>query len=320
MMINIKIIINLRSDTMVGKEDFPVSEIRSFNRFYTNILGLLDKHILDSPYSLTEVRILLEVSKMKDCTANKLISKLDIDRGYMSRVLKRFEANGLIAKESSEGDKRITILHLTEEGKKVMSELEDRSSRQVEKLIGHLPDSGKRELVDAMKKIRSALQEGVNPVIIRPYEARDLDYIIGRHRELYDEEYGFGPEFNSYVEKYVLKFHEHHDSERESIWIAEVDRKPAGMIAIVKAGDNTAQLRWFLIEPHLRGIGLGFKLMKTAVDFCKEKGYSHVFLWTVNILEAARSLYRRFGFELTQSKANDSWGKDLMEERWDLDL
>ena len=180
---------------MESKNSSLVSEIRSFNRFYTNILGLLDQHILDSPYSLTEVRILLEINKMRECTANKLISKLAIDRGYMSRVLKRFENNGLIVKENFSKDRRITILCLTVKGKNILSELEDRSSKQVESLIGHLTESGQRELVDSMKQIRNALVGGLNPVTIRAYEPKDIDYIINRHRELYDAEYGFGSEF-----------------------------------------------------------------------------------------------------------------------------
>jgi len=295
-------------------------EIRSFNRFYTNILGLLDKHILDSPYSLTEVRILLEINKIKECTANNLIRKLAIDPGYMSRVLKRFENTGLIEKDISASDKRIALLHLTEKGKKILLELEERSNKQIEEFISHLTDSEQHEMVDSMKNIRSTLADGINKITIRDYDSKDVDYIISRHRDLYDMEYGFGSEFSDYVEKYVHKFDEDHDETKENIWIAEKDGKPVGMIAIVKADEATAQLRWFLIEPHMRGVGLGYKLMKTAIDFCIEKQYKHVFLWTVSILEAARVLYKRFGFELTESKANDSWGDPLTEERWDLNL
>jgi DNA-binding MarR family transcriptional regulator/N-acetylglutamate synthase-like GNAT family acetyltransferase len=305
---------------MESKINSLVMEIRSFNRFYTNILGLIDQHILDSSYSLTEARILLEINKMKECTANNLIRKLVIDRGYVSRVLKRFESQGLIVKESSASDKRITLLHLTESGKKILLQLEERSSKQVEKLICHLTDSEQQKLVDSMKIIRSALADGINRITIRDYEPKDIDYIINRHRELYGIEYGFCSEFSEYVEKYVHKFDEHHDESKENIWIAEDNGKPVGMIAIVKADESTAQLRWFLIEPHMRGVGLGYKLMKTVIDFCKEKQYKHVFLWTVSILEAARILYKRFGFELTESKVNDTWGDPLTEERWDLDF
>lgn len=303
---------------MENKVGSIVSEVRSFNRFYTKILGLLNKYILDSPYSLTEARILLEIGKMKECTANKLISKLDIDRGYMSRVLKNFENSGLVEKDSSSKDKRIIKLSLTSKGKEILSELEERSDRKVESLTSHLTGSEQQMLVDSMKNIKNVLLDGINPITIRTYKAKDVEYVINRHRELYGMEYGFKAEFSDYVEKYVLKFEEHHDESKENIWIAEAGGKPVGMIAIVKADDNTAQLRWFLIEPEMRGLGLGYKLMNTVMDFCKQKGYKHVFLWTVSILEAARILYKRFGFELTESKDNDSWGVHLTEERWDM--
>ncbi|KUO70420.1 MAG: hypothetical protein APF77_15685 [Clostridia bacterium BRH_c25] len=159
-----------------------------------------------------------------------------------------------------------------------------------------------------------------NLITIRTYKQGEAEYIINRHRELYESEYGFGSVFSDYVEKYVHKFDKHHDENKENIWIAEADGKPVGMIAIVKADELTAQLRWFLIEPDMRGFGLGYKLVKTVIDFCREKEYKHVFLLTISILEAARSLYKRFGFELTESKANDDWGRHLTEERWDLDL
>ncbi len=305
---------------MIKNQEALVYEIRSFNRFYTNILGLLDKHILDSPYSLTEVRILLEIKKMKDCTANKLTAKLSIDRGYMSRVLKRFENDKLIAKESSVSDRRRAMLYLTQKGKDILAELESRSDKQVKKLIGHLSDDEQQKLVDSMKYIKESLLEGVNPVTIRTYRKEDISYVIRRHRELYEDEYSFGDEFGDYVEKYVTEFDKQCDTEKENIWIAETEGKPVGMIAIVKVDDTTAQLRWFLIEPHMRGIGLGYRLMKTAVDFCREKGYNHVFLWTVSILEAARTLYKGFGFRMTESKANDTWGGCLVEERWDMNM
>lgn len=305
---------------MESKVDPVISEIRSFSRFYTKILGLLDKHILDSPYSLTEVRILLEIEKIKDCTANNLISKLAIDRGYMSRVLKSFEKGGLVKKDSSSADKRIIILSLTEKGRSLLSELEERSCKQVERLIRHLTDSEQQKLVDSMKNTKCALLDGINPVTIRDYEAKDIEYVISRHREIYGAEYGFGPEFSDYVEKYVHKFDEHHDKRKENIWIAEANGRAVGMIAIVNVDASTAQLRWFLIEPEMRGLGLGYKLMNTVMDFCKEKEYKHVFLWTINYLEAARILYKRFGFELTESKANDTWGGHLVEERWDLHM
>ncbi len=164
------------------------------------------------------------------------------------------------------------------------------------------------------------LLNGAKPALIRTYQPADLECIVQRHTELYEREYGFGPQFVEYVEKYLLHFHENHDKNRENIWVAEVNKIQVGVIAIVKVDDTTAQLRWFLIDPEMRGRGLGNKLMETVIDFCQEKQYKRIMLWTVSVLDAARYLYQKFGFILTDSKKNYTWAKNLMEERWDLHL
>lgn len=167
-----------------------------------------------------------------------------------------------------------------------------------------------------------SLTECSSKVQIREYEKKDIDYIINRHRELYDTEYGFSSEFGEYVAKYVNKFDESHDKEKEKIWIVEENGKQIGVIAVVKGEDNkTAQLRWFLLEPEARGKGLGHKLVDTVIEFSKANNYKHIYLWTVNILGAARHIYKSHGFELTEEIDNSSWTKELIkEERWDLEL
>jgi DNA-binding MarR family transcriptional regulator/GNAT superfamily N-acetyltransferase len=302
------------------KDDVAIKQVRDFNRVYTNILGLLNKHILDSPYTLTEVRILLEIKKTTNCTANTLITKLSIDRGYMSRIIKRFETNGLITKESAQTDNRKSFLRLTQKGKEVMSKLENKSDEQVKILMNHLSENNQRKLVESMNFIKNTLLDGLKPISIRTFTPKDIDYIIDRHRALYEAEFGFTSEFGDYVEEYVKKFMENFDASRETIWIAEENGVSVGVIAIVKADDITAQLRWFLIEPELRGRGLGHKLMNAAVDFSRDEGYKHIFLWTVNILAPARHLYKEHGFSLTEQKEHELWGHHLTEERWDLSL
>ena len=148
-----------------------------------------------------------------------------------------------------------------------------------------------------------------------------LTHVYFLYKELYEIKYGFSRDFSDYVEKYVLKFDEYHDKSKENMWIAEVNGKPVGVIAVIKANDDTAQLRWFLIEPEARGKRIGHKLMQTLIDFCKENGYKHIFLWTANILKAARHIYKTYGFGLRESVENNSWTEDVVyEERWDLDL
>ncbi|MBV7273430.1 MarR family transcriptional regulator/GNAT family N-acetyltransferase [Clostridium sp. PL3] len=306
---------------MKDKHDLAIKKIRRFNRFYTNVLGLLNQHILDSSYSLTEVRILLEIDKIDRCTANILIHKLDIDRGYMSRILKRFEKSGLITKENSIDDRRMVILHLTSEGKSILAGLEEKSNNQIQKLINPLTEDEEEKLVNAMNYVTRILSPDISPVKIRRFESEDIEHIIKRHRELYALEYGFSSSFGDYVEKIVREFDKNFDESRENIWVAEDHGKVVGEIAIVRVDENTAQLRWFLIEPEMRGKGLGHELMKVVIDFCKEKNYKHVFLWTVNLLGAARHLYKSYGFKLTETQENNTWRKEVTkEERWNLDL
>ncbi|MFZ5353698.1 MAG: bifunctional helix-turn-helix transcriptional regulator/GNAT family N-acetyltransferase [Bacillota bacterium] len=297
-----------------------ISEIRSFNRFYTGVLGLLNKHILDSSFSLTEVRVLLEIDRTENCTANILINKLDIDRGYISRIIRRFEEAGLVIKKSSDLDARKSYLSLTSSGKSTLEALEMKSEKQIEQLIRHLDDDSMSKLVDYMKFIKAALAPNEDSMTIRSFGEGDLSYIINSHKELYSKEYGFSSVFVDYVENGVRSFSKSLDKERENIWIAEWNGKPVGMIAIVKADKTTAQLRWFLIEPSMRGKGIGHKLMQTAIGFCRDKHYKNVLLWTVNILEAARHIYSAYGFTLSEQKVNNTWGRSLLEERWDLKL
>lgn len=153
-------------------------------------------------------------------------------------------------------------------------------------------------------------------IIIRSFEINDIDWVIQKHVDLYGKEYGFDDSFKQYVAEPIHKFQDNFDKEKENLWIAVVNGKPEGMIAIVKAEDKTAQLRWFLINPEARGKRLGNKLMSVAIDFCEQKKFESVFLWTISNLETARYLYKKYGFELSETHKHIIWGKELTEERW----
>lgn len=305
---------------MEVKNELIIYEIRSFNRFYTKILGLIDQHLLESPFTLTEARVLFEINSSEGCTANILIEKLSIDRGYMSRILKKFEAKGLLYKEKASIDGRTYLLYLTTEGKKAFTYLVEKTNSQIQQLIDKLKKDEQENIVNAMKYIKDTLTSNIYPINIRTFGQRDVEHIIERHVKLYKDEYEFDATFRDYVGNAIYEFVECHDKKRENIWVAELDGIVIGSIAIVKADDSTAQLRWFLIEPNVRGKGLGKRLMTTAMEFCKEKNYRKVFLDTISMLDAARHLYKYYGFELTETTEHDIWGKHLIEERWDLYL
>lgn len=304
---------------MDGKMIERAAGIRDFNRFYTNIIGLVNRHILESPYSLAEARVLLEIDASGKCTARDLIQKIDIDPGYLSRMLSRFMKNGLVAQSASSADGRAKILSLTGKGRDAYRHLSESSNLQITQMLEQFPEKDQKKLLDSMQAIKAILSHDAdNTITIRTRRAGDLGYIAYRHAVLYQEEYGLKPVFEQYVMDGLLAFQKS-QSEGE-IWIAESGGRIAGFIGVVASDSDTAQLRWFLIEPEFRGLGLGRRLMTTAMDFCREKGFRHVFLWTFDELDAARHLYREYGFLSTEKAGNDTWKDGVVEERWDLDL
>jgi DNA-binding MarR family transcriptional regulator/GNAT superfamily N-acetyltransferase len=297
------------------------ASIREFNRFYTNTVGLVNKTILDTPYSLAEARVLIELSLAGRYTATELTRVLDIDPGYLSRMLRRFKRDRLIAAEQAPDDGRVQILSLTARGREAATALGDASTRQLVAILGTLSAHDQQQLVAHMQAIRDILAsrpQPAAPVVIRPYRAGDPGYIAHRHGVLYEQEYGLDKVFEQYVITGLAKFFA--AGADGEIWVAEAGGKIVGSIAIVAAGQGTGQLRWFLIEPGFRGIGLGHRFMTVALDYCRQRQFSHVFLWTFRGLDAACHLYERYGFRPTEETENTTWREKLTEQRWDLDL
>lgn len=298
-----------------------VTEIRGFNRFYTNILGLLDQHIIDSGYSLTEARILFEISKTDVCTANQLCSLLDIDRSYMSKIINKFEKKGLINRSVCNTDNRNIEIHMTEKGTEVFHTLNDRANKQIEDLISKLNIEDCEKLIAGIRSVKKYFSKATKDIKIRPYQEQDIAYVIDRQLSLYESERQFTTEiWKNYLTQGVISLVEKFDPEKDCMFILECDNNASGCIAITHSDDNVAQLRYFFLEPELRGLGVGTGLLNTALEFCRQKKYSHVFLWTVSAQESARILYKNAGFKITETSENDNWGTPVLEEKWDLDL
>jgi len=147
----------------------------------------------------------------------------------------------------------------------------------------------------------------------------DIGYVIYMHGKLYHKEYHFGVQFEPYVAKGLCEFYEKYNPERNRVWICEHEDKIVGSIFLMDRG-KAAQLRYFLIEPEYRGIGLGSKLMRLFMEFLKECGYKEAYLWTTHELATAAALYKRAGFQLTDEKESSAFGKSLIEQRYDLVL
>lgn len=297
-----------------------VANIRSFNRFYTHILGLLNQHILDSDFSLTEARVLLEISKGEPCQANLLADRLRLDRSFLSRILKRLEGKGLVLRTPDPADSRASHIRITPEGRAVLAELDGRSEAQIGEMIAPLTLDELGEVQQAMRLIRERFSAALSPVVIRGYRPGDEAYIIRRHAEMYREDYGLNDAFAAMVDGLVTRFVQKLNPARECVLMPELSGRPMGCIALADAGDGVAQLRFFLLEKEARGMGLGIRLAGAAVDFARKAGYRHIFLETISALTAARTIYARLGFVITHTHAQSDWGPEVLDERWEMDL
>ncbi|MEH7747997.1 bifunctional helix-turn-helix transcriptional regulator/GNAT family N-acetyltransferase [Neobacillus drentensis] len=299
-----------------------VEKIRRFNRYYANVLGKIDQEIYNKPFPLTEARVITEINFRNGCTATEVRENLGIDRGQMSRIVQKFEEENIISKKQASEDKRQYLLYLTDCGKEIFNDLVENANREVGKMIQEIANSDLTKLISSMEMIESIFTKEYpfqSEVSIRTFQPGDVGFVAHLHGTLYENTYKFGRMFEYYVMKGLTEFMINSDG--GELWIAEVDGKMAGSIAITKSNDHVAQLRWFILDENYHGLGIGKKLMETAIHFCEKQGYKHVFLWTVSVLGAARHLYQKYNFRLTEEKQNFEWtGSKLVEERWDLEL
>lgn len=308
--------------TMAGSQS--TAAVRRFNRFYTRQLGLLRRTYLDSPYSLGEMRVLYEIAHGNAPTASDIARTLDLDAGYLSRLLRNFEKRGLISRKTSAKDARQSHLTLTARGQKMFAPHERRSQRDVATMLGKLPDGEQAQLVAAMATIESLL--GETPAeMTRNYTLRaprhgDFGWIVSRHAELYAQEYGWGSPFEGLCAQIVADFVNNYDAKRERCWIAEMNGENIGCVMLVKDPDNVARIRLLLVDPKARGLGLGHRLVDECVAFARKCGYRKVTLWTHSVLSAARHVYEKAGFKLMGTDTHKSWGVPVTSEFWDLEL
>lgn len=303
--------------------DRRVAAVRRFNRFYTRHIGLLREGYLESPFSLSQVRVLYELAHQDMPTAVQLSRDLGLDPGYLSRMLRGFEKRRLITRTRSEADGRLTHIELTAQGQAAFAPLERRSHQEIGQIVAGLPGPEQVRLVEAMHAIESIL--GARPeekvsYILRPHGPGDMGWVVHRHGALYAQEYGFDERFEALVAKIVAKFVHGFDAKRERCWIAEKDGAIVGSVFLVKQSKTAAQLRLLLVEPVARGLGIGGRLVEECVRFARQAGYRKVTLWTNRILRAARRLYEEAGFRLVRAERHKSFGQDLVGETWEKDL
>ena len=300
-----------------------IEQVRRFNRFYTRQIGLLHDGLLNSPFSLTEVRIMYELANSDRSTAWDLCAALGLDAGYVSRILSKFALRGLISKTPSDVDRRQSHLKLTSKGRKLFASLNARSNSEISTMLSELSDTQQSRLTEAMHTIEEVLNPGnVFQVqyIIRQHQPGDMGWIIYRHGALYSAEYGWGPRFEALVAEIAAAFLQNYQPDKERCWIAERQGEIVGSVMLVKLTDTTAKLRLLLVEPNARGLGIGKRLVAECIRFARHAGYSKITLWTNSVLIAARRIYEQAGFRLVLEEPNNEFGKELIAETWEIDL
>lgn len=302
-----------------------IEAVRRFNRFYTRQIGLLRDGLLESPFTLTEARVVYELAHNERTTATHLGEELGLDPGYLSRILRGFEKRGLLERRPSPDDGRQLLLSLTEEGQEAFAELDAASRSQIQAMLGGLPEVDRDRLMHAMHTIEAALgaqPEHRVPYILRPPQSGDMGWVVQRHGTLYNQEYGWDERFEGLVAEIVAGFIRDCEPRRERCWIAEREGQNVGSVFLVKhpEREGVAKLRLLLVEPEARGLGIGKRLVRECTRFARQAGYHTITLWTNSVLHAARRIYEQEGYRLVHEEPHHSFGHDLVGQTWELGL
>ena len=309
-----------------------VEAVREFNRFYTRRIGVLHEGLLQTKFTVTESRLLWELAHHDGITATALARALDLDTGYLSRLLSGLKNRALVRSTRARADARHQQLSLTAAGRRAFAPLNARSQADVAALLATLTDAQQQLVLRSMASIEQLLDDADRarrlPYVLRPHRAGDIGWVVSRHGALYAAEYAWDMNFEALVARIAADFIDRFDARREACWIAERDGTPVGSVFLVQARDDAtqaprdgvAQLRMLLIEPAARGLGLGLALVNECERFARHAGYRKIVLWTNAGLLAARGIYRKCGYRLVHSEPHHSFGHDLVGETWELAL
>jgi len=299
-----------------------VAAMRAFNRLYTNVIGVLRGGYLGSPYSLTEARLIFELGQREVTEVAQLRRSLDIDAGYLSRILARFEADQLVTRERSGADARRQVIALTEAGRTIQAGLDAQAAGQIGTLLAGLSGPARRRLLAAIREVTGVLAGADRPrsYVLRPPRPGELGWVVQAQTAGYRQQYGWDGTYEAMVARLVADYAEHRDPKREAAWIAEVDAEPAGSVFCVRRSDKVAQLRLLYVDASARGLGIGARLVEECLRFAREAGYREIMLWTNSVLAEARQIYQRADFKLVDEAPHRSFGQDLVGQNWSRPL
>jgi DNA-binding MarR family transcriptional regulator/GNAT superfamily N-acetyltransferase len=304
------------------RTDDQIAAVRAFTRFYTRKVGVLDQHLLQSPFSLSEARVLYELAHQNEPIAKDIGSALGLDPGYLSRIVQRFDEDGLISRKPLEQDRRQYRLALTAKGRQAFAKINRSSHDEVAAMLEPLSADDRSRLTGAMATVERLLRPaGTKPsVVLRSHRIGDMGWVVASQGRAYAEDYGWDISYEALVAEICAQFIKNFDPAREHCWIAEAGGEPVGSVFLVKASDEVAKLRLLLVEKKARGLGVGRALTQECIQAAREKGYKKMTLWTQSILVEARGIYARAGFRRVAEEPHHSFGADLIGETWEMEL
>jgi DNA-binding MarR family transcriptional regulator/GNAT superfamily N-acetyltransferase len=303
-----------------------VAQVRRFNRFYTRLVGALDKGHLHSSFSLAETRVLYEIAHGDTPMATDLARDLRLDPGYLSRMLRGFERRGLVERVRSASDGRRNHLQLTPKGRSIFEDLDARASAAVADVLAPFVDGQQQQLLDSMRTIESIFgrpaTEQQAPFVLRPHRPGDMGWVVHRQAVLYAQEYGWDETYEALISRIVADFIDRFDPKRERCWIAERDGEIVGSVFLIRHPERAgvAQLRLLYVERSARGLGIGRRLVRECTQFARQTGYKTITLWTNSVLTSARKIYEAEGYRLVNEKPHHTFGQDLVGQTWELEL
>ncbi|MFM0204455.1 bifunctional helix-turn-helix transcriptional regulator/GNAT family N-acetyltransferase [Paraburkholderia fungorum] len=296
--------------------------VRHFNRFYTQHIGALHEHLAKSAFSLTEVRVLHELSRGRAQTASGLGRNLGLDSGYLSRLLTSFERRNLITRHPSDSDARQSLIAFTDEGRAAYAPLETAAIDEVSALLNGLTMLSQDQLITAMKVIERLLdgKPQREPVVLRQPRAGECGWLVHRQAQWFAAQYGWDQSFEGLLARIVADYSQRGDPVREMCWVADQEGVVVGSVCIVGVSTTVAGVRLLWVEPDVQRLGIGTQLISECMHFARRAGYTKLTLTTASTLEEPRRLCERAGFKLACATAERRFGKDLTIERWELEL
>lgn len=301
-------------------KDIPeqvIRQVRNFNRFYNLFLGAVNQSVLDSPFSMAEVRVLYEIKYNEEPNASEINTKLKLDPGYLSRIVRRFEKDELLEKKRSPYDGRAFILTLTPHGERILASLEKVASQRVASLLAPMTKEEIQDLVRSMSTIETLFSEGSREVIIREANPGEMGLVASRQSTFAMEELELDGSYETDLFDEMTKFLKNRTNGKGRAWVADYCGSIVGSLAVDHGGEKTAVLRWFLVDQEFRRMGIGKRLLDEALKYCKESSYSKVQAWAFTELRFARRLFETYGFSPAKEENKIAWGSELKAQRWD---